>query len=103
MQVALQSQLTGEKRVLLNDCLVGAWIYDIVPSGQVDESGFPIANNPAQEIILSAGDLDEAVITAVALGDEASSTDVNGSAFEKIDAFRAGVLGGLQACQNRIG
>jgi predicted metalloprotease len=103
VQVALQSQLTGEKRVLLNDCLVGAWIYDIVPSGQVDESGFPIANNPAQEIILSAGDLDEAVITAVALGDEASSTDVNGSAFEKIDAFRAGVLGGLQACQNRIG
>ncbi len=50
---------------------------------------------------MSAGDLDEAVVTAVALGDEASTTDIVGTAFEKIDSFRAGVLGGLPACQNR--
>ncbi|MCB9395035.1 MAG: neutral zinc metallopeptidase [Acidimicrobiaceae bacterium] len=103
VQVALQSSLSGEPRVLLNDCLVGAWIIDIVPSGQVSDTGFPIPNNPNQEIVLSAGDLDEAVITAVALGDEATSDNVNGTAFEKIDSFRAGVLGGLPACQNRIG
>ena len=62
-----------------------------------------MANNPNQQILLSAGDLDEAVNTAVLLGDEATDTDVNGTAFEKIDSFRAGVLGGLPACQNRIG
>jgi predicted metalloprotease len=103
VQVALQSALTGEPRVLLDDCLVGAWIVDIVPSGDFDENGFPTPRNPSQEITLSAGDLDEAVQTAVLLGDETSDTDVNGTAFEKIDAFRAGVLGGLDACQNRIG
>ncbi|MEX1107133.1 MAG: neutral zinc metallopeptidase, partial [Ilumatobacteraceae bacterium] len=100
VQVALQSSLTGEPRALLNDCLVGAWIRDIIPTVQPD--GTVDATNPAQEILLSAGDLDEAVATAVALGDEASSTDRNGTAFEKIDGFRAGVLGGLSACQDRI-
>jgi predicted metalloprotease len=103
VQVALKSSLSGEPRVLLNDCLVGAWIIDIVPSGDFDADGFPIANNPNQEIILSAGDLDEAVNTAVLLGDEATSTNVNGTAFEKIESFRSGVLGGLPACQNQIG
>ena len=103
MQVALQSQLAGEPRALLNDCLVGAWIDDIIPSGQVDENGFPVANNPNQAILLSSGDLDEAVSTAVALGDDAADADVIGTAFEKIDSFRAGVLGGLSACQARIG
>jgi predicted metalloprotease len=108
VQVALHSALQGESRVLLNDCLVGAWIDDIVP--QVDANGNPVvdengnvqARDPNQEIILSAGDLDEAVGTAVLLGDESSSTDVNGTAFEKIDAFRSGVLDGMSGCQARI-
>jgi predicted metalloprotease len=109
VQVALQSQLSGEPRVLLNDCLVGAWIVDIVPAVDadgnvvVDANGNIEARNPNQQIILSAGDLDEAVNTAVLLGDEATDTNVNGTAFEKIDAFRSGVLGGLDACQQRIG
>jgi predicted metalloprotease len=102
VQVALKSALAGEARVLLNDCLVGAWIIDIVPTGETDANGNQVATNPQQTILLSAGDLDEAVITAVALGDEASNTDVFGTAFQKIDAFRSGVLGGLPACQNRI-
>lgn len=100
VQVALQSSLTGEPRALLNDCLVGAWTRDIIPAVQPD--GTISAANPDQEILLSAGDLDEAVSTVVALGDEASSTDRNGTAFDKIDAFRAGVLGGMPACQERI-
>ena len=100
VQVALQSSITGEERALLNDCLVGAWTRDIIPAVQPD--GTISATNPDQEILLSAGDLDEAVSTAVALGDEASDTDRNGTAFDKIDAFRAGVLGGVPACQERI-
>jgi predicted metalloprotease len=109
VQVALQSSLTGEPRVLLNDCLVGVWIVDIVPAVDengnliVDENGNVVARDPNQEILLSAGDLDEAVNTAVLLGDESSSTDVNGTAFEKIDAFRTGVLDGMSGCQSRLG
>jgi predicted metalloprotease len=109
VQHAIGSPLAGEPRVLLSDCLVGAWIVDIVPAydangnPQVDAQGNLLARNPNQQILLSAGDLDEAVVTAVVLGDEASTTDVLGTAFEKIDAFREGVLGGLPACQARLG
>jgi len=97
VQHALSSTLTGEPRVLLNDCLIGPWINDIVP----DDTG--VATNPNQQVQLSAGDLDEIVLTAVLLGDEATSTNVLGTAFEKIDAVRAGVLGGMASCQARIG
>lgn len=108
VQVAIGSPLDGEDRVLLSDCLVGTWIVDIVPA--FDELGNPIidaegrylARNPDQQIVLSAGDLDEAVITAVIVGDEAASTDRLGTAFEKIDSFRSGVLGGVEACQARL-
>jgi predicted metalloprotease len=100
VQTALGTGLVGEPRVLMNDCLVGAWIADLVP---ISGSNPPESANPDQTIVLSAGDLDEVVLTAVLVGDEASNTDVNGTAFEKIDAFRSGVLGGLDACTSRLG
>ncbi len=108
VQVAIGSPLDGEDRVLLSDCLVGTWIVDIVPAFDelgnpvIDEEGRFLARNPEQQILLSAGDLDEAVITAVIVGDEATSTDRLGTAFEKIDSFRSGVLGGVEACQARL-
>jgi predicted metalloprotease len=98
VQTTLGIGLEGEPRVLLNDCLVGAWLVDIVPA---EGSGGLEPSNPNQEIVLSAGDLDEVVLTAVLLGDEATNDDVNGTAFEKIDAFRSGVLGGLASCETR--
>jgi hypothetical protein len=78
---------------LLDDCLTGAWAKDIVP---------PIPDARTDKTSLSAGDLDEAIVTAIVRSDATTDTNVNGSAFEKIDAFRAGVLGGMQACQDRI-
>ncbi len=101
VQVSLKSSLTGEQRVLLNDCLVGAYLLDVLPSS-VDAKGNLVSANPNQVILLSAGDLDEVVSTAVLLGDPTSDTNRSGTAFEKIDAFRAGVTGGLGACQARI-
>jgi hypothetical protein len=83
--------LTDEPRALLDDCLTGAWLRDDLPPVPEDRT-----------LGLSAGDLDEAVVTAIVRGDPASDTNINGSAFEKIDAFRSGVLGGMQACQERI-
>lgn len=94
IQTALLSQRTGEPRALFNDCLTGAWVAFIVP---------PIPEDREDTLILSAGDLDEAIITAIAVSDESTDTDVNGSAFEKIDAFRLGVLGGLNACNQTLG
>ncbi|MDP9464630.1 MAG: neutral zinc metallopeptidase [Actinomycetota bacterium] len=93
VQALLGSNLAGEPRVLLDDCLTGAWSKDISP---------PIPPDREDQTSLSAGDLDEAIVTAIVRSDETADTDVNGSAFEKIDAFRAGVLGGMQACQARI-
>ena len=51
----------------------------------------------------SPGDLDEAIRMAILVGDEGANVDRVGSPFEKIDAFRAGVLGGLDACTTLLG
>ena len=93
VQALLGSTLKGEPRVLLDDCLTGAWAKDIAP---------PLPQGRQDTVELSAGDLDEAIVTAIVRGDPATDTNVNGSAFEKVDAFRAGVLGGMQSCQDRI-
>lgn len=93
VQAQLGSQLTGEPRELLDDCLTGAWAKDIVP---------PIPDTRTDKTELSAGDLDEAIVTAIAHSDPTADTNIHGSAFEKVGSFRAGVLGGLQACQDRI-
>ena len=91
VQALLGSTLTDAKRALLDDCLSGSWIRDDLPP---QPKGRPL--------YLSAGDLDEAIVTAIVRGDKSSDTNVNGSAFEKVDAFRSGVLGGMQSCQDRI-
>jgi predicted metalloprotease len=91
VQALLGSKLTGGPRALLDDCLTGAWIRDDLPP---QPKGRPL--------YLSAGDLDEAIVTAITRGDKTSDTNVNGTAFEKVDAFRSGVLGGMQSCQARI-
>jgi predicted metalloprotease len=92
VQTTLNTGYTGELRALYNDCLTGAWTQDIIPDP-----------NREQNATISAGDLDEAVQTALAIGDVSINTDVIGSAFEKIDAYRAGVFGGIDECNARIG
>jgi predicted metalloprotease len=94
VQTALSSTSSGEPRALFNDCLTGAWVGFIVP---------PIPTERLDTLQLSAGDLDEAIIIAIARSDNTSDTNVNGAAFEKINAFRDGVLGGLDVCQATIG
>jgi predicted metalloprotease len=91
VQGLLGSTLTDEPRALLDDCLTGAWIRDDLPP---QPEGRPL--------YLSAGDLDEAIVTAIVHGDSTSDTNINGTAFEKVDAFRSGVLGGMESCQERI-
>jgi predicted metalloprotease len=97
VQAALGSPLAGEDRALANDCLAGSFANDLDPTrpARPDE--------PSTRGSLSPGDLDEAVIAAIRLGDLRSDDDVTGSALEKVASFREGVLGGLDVCLERIG
>lgn len=87
VQYALESELEGESRALFDECLTGSWVGSIIP---------PLPDDA--DLFLSAGDLDEAVITAISRSDESSDTNISGDAFEKVSAFRTGVLGGLDGC-----
>ena len=95
VQTALASTRTGETRALFDDCLTGAWVAYIVP----DSTGSLPNDGRTDTLLLSAGDLDEAVVTAIGRSDVSTDTNIVGSAFEKIDAFRKGVLGGLNSCE----
>ena len=89
------SPIVGVDRVLANDCLVGAFTRTVLP---------PDFNpDKTSTAVLSPGDLDEAVQTAVEVGDDTGDQDEFGTPFEKISAFRLGVLGDLGACQDRFG
>lgn len=88
------SATKGEERALLKDCLTGAWVRTVIP---VDYA-LPEPRADGRTSVVSPGDLDEAVQTAILFGDLDGGDDVIGSAFEKIGAFRTGVLGGLAAC-----
>ena len=93
VQHALGSPLAGEERILAGDCLTGAWVADLIPTAEVRED----------RAVIESGDLDEAIQTALVLGDETAGDNVVGSGFEKIAAFREGVFGGFDACTERIG
>jgi len=91
VQQSLGSTLEGEPRALTSDCLTGSWTAALFPDDAVE-----------QEVTISAGDLDEGIQTLISIGDPAADTDERGSPFEKIDAFRTGVLDGLPACIARL-
>jgi predicted metalloprotease len=93
-QVALDSPLAGEERFLATDCLTGAWSQTMIPTLRDPQQG--------RTAFIEPGDLDEAIQAALVLGDDAAGDDVLGSGFEKIAAFREGVLDGLDACLARL-
>ena len=96
VQDTLNSSLEDKARVLVNDCLTGAWVADDVPVG---------VNQGARgggTLTLSAGDLDEAILTALERSDASTDTDKRGTAFEKIASFRNGVLNGFDACRQEL-
>ena len=95
VQRATDSQLSGSARLLLNSCYAGVWAGDILPLN-TDPVVVPTEAEP--RISLSPGDLDEAVRAAMTLSDaHITSTDI-GSPFERVDAFRQGVLRGTDGC-----
>jgi len=95
-QTTLGSPLDAEDRALLSDCFTGAWALTLIPD---ETTGLPISATGA---FIEPGDLDEAIQTALVVGDSSSSEDVLGSPFEKIASFRAGVLGSVDACRELL-
>ena len=104
-QEALGSTLAGETRSLIDDCLVGGWVtgaIDWADSGPSTPSIPTLPGLPDRTATMSPGDLDEAVQTALVLGDETMSEDVEGSAFEQVAWLRIGVLDTAATCVNHI-
>jgi hypothetical protein len=76
----------GSSGQLAVDCLNGSWTYDLLHRAT--------RSNTTK---LSPGDLDEAVAALLALG---RATGGNGTpGFDRIAAYRNGVLNGLSACK----
>jgi predicted metalloprotease len=67
------------------DCLTGSWTNEL------------LTRDPAEGIRLSPGDLDEAVAALLAFGRDGAQRQ-EPSAFERIAAYRGGVLEGLRSC-----
>ena len=81
------------------DCLTGSWT-----SAMVD--GIPIVLDDDSEtaIVLSAGDLDEAVAGFLLFGDEPGEGEpAAGTAFERFDAFQEGFFNGADRCLGYTG
>ena len=81
--------------LLVDDCLTGRLGEHDHPRRQ--------RRDPHRTAAIEPGDLDEAIQTALVVGDPTSTDDVIGSGFEKIASFRQGVLEGIDACTARIG
>lgn len=92
-QVRLGDESTGLEADLQADCYAGVYA----------SSGF-LANRGEGQLILSPGDLDEAVIAFLLASD--SSSDVEGgdvsvaTAFQRFDAYRSGFVEGTSACES---
>lgn len=75
----------GRAGQLAVDCLAGSWTYDMLNRAGSD-----------QTVTLSPGDLDEAVTELLAFGRAQEGSGA--TAFDRIAAYRKGVLQGLGAC-----
>jgi predicted metalloprotease len=75
----------GRAGQLAVDCLAGSWTYDMLNRPDAEQS-----------VTLSPGDLDEAVTALLAFG--RAQEGGGATAFDRIAAYRKGVLQGLGAC-----
>ncbi|MCU1354394.1 MAG: putative metalloprotease [Acidimicrobiales bacterium] len=79
-----------ETSTLRGDCYMGAWA----------KSALPYKDNPS-ELLLSSGDLDEA-ISALLKFRGPGDRERQGPGFNRVRAFRTGVLQGTAACTNKL-
>jgi predicted metalloprotease len=93
-QVQLGLDAGGEEQSLQADCMTGMYARSIAPE---------VAAGEPDSILLkiSPGDLDEGIQGFIAYGD--ALAEDTGTAFERTDALRTGVVEGLQGCERDYG
>lgn len=99
VQAALGYALEDEDRSVISDCMVGAWVSGAL--APPDDFAGTTTTSPVHQqrvMVVSPGDLDEAVQTAIIIGDPGFNDDLKGSAFEKIAYLRLGVIDGFGRC-----
>ena len=84
----LQSADNEVAATLQGDCFAGAWAQALLP----DSTGAS-----AYDLVLSPGDLDEAVSALLSFR-SASDRDRQGPGFDRVKAFRTGVMEGAISC-----
>lgn len=93
--LAVQSRLgvlgdDPQKQNLTADCLAGAWTASVV-----------LENRASSQLRISPGDLDETVQALLSFGSTASEENSSqGAGFQRVQAFRAGVIDGLAGCSS---
>jgi len=96
--IAAQAQLgidaEGEGQSLQADCMTGLYARSIAPEVAVGEPDSILLS-------ISPGDLDEGIQGFIAIGD--ALADDTGTAFERTDALRTGVVDGLDGCESDYG
>ncbi|MGH9227605.1 MAG: neutral zinc metallopeptidase [Acidimicrobiales bacterium] len=96
--IAAQAQLgidgEGVEQSLQADCMTGLYARSISPDVAPGEPDSTL-------LVISPGDLDEGIQGFIAYGD--ALADDTGTAFERTDALRTGVVEGLGACERDYG
>ncbi len=96
---------TSKAAFLQADCFSGAWAGEVT-FATVNEGAQELlpdfdVNGEPQAVSVSAGDLDESVRSFLLLG-EGVDPDEQGTAFERVAAFRDGFLSGLDGCEDYL-
>jgi predicted metalloprotease len=76
---------SGVAAQLQQVCATGAWLSSV-------------GSDSSAEVELSPGDIDEGLFAALSPLAPGQSEEVEGSSFERADAYRKGLLGGLERC-----
>lgn len=99
-----KSAVTGKARSLQADCYTGAWTKSDIADLSAPATTTTTSNTPTTEdlgaLFLSPGDLDEGIQAIIKFGEnKASAGSDSSTSFERIAAFRSGVLNGYDACK----
>ena len=93
-QARLGLETEGEEQSLQADCMTGLYARSIAPEVAAAEPDSTLLS-------ISPGDLDEGIQGFIAIGD--ALADDTGTAFERTDALRTGVVEGLAGCERDYG
>jgi predicted metalloprotease len=102
-EIARQYAFAAQVRLGITDDTRGANLHADCLAGVYASSGF-LGNREGrgQELFLSPGDLDEAVIAFLLNSDASEDVEAGGvsvgTAFQRFGAYRDGFLGGIEAC-----